>query len=161
MVSGIATFGGGCFWGVEAGFAALKGVTATEVGYMGGTTDHPTYEQVCTNTTGHVEVVRVTYDPDRIGYPELLAAFFQLHDPTQVGRQGPDVGRQYRSVVFTHGPEQAAQATAARERIAARLGRPVATAVEPAGPFWRAEAYHQQYLHRRGLASCAVAPAER
>jgi peptide-methionine (S)-S-oxide reductase len=151
-----ATFGAGCFWGVEAAFRALPGVVETTVGYSGGTTEHPTYEQVCTDRTGHAEVVRVEFDPKRIGYGELLEKFFQLHDPTQVDRQGPDIGRQYRSVVFSHTPEQAEAARTAVRRIEAsgRLRRPLATQIEPAGPFWPAEEYHQRYLEKRGGASC-------
>lgn len=151
-----ATFGGGCFWGVEAMFRNVSGVLDTAVGYMGGHVEAPTYEQVCTDETGHAEVVQVTFDPARVSYDELLHAFFTCHDPTQVNRQGPDVGRQYRSVVFTHGPDQQAAALAHRDRVAERLPRPVATVIEPAGTFWRAEEVHQRYLEKRGLATCTI-----
>ena len=154
-----ATFAGGCFWGVEASLRRLPGVVATAAGYMGGTRDHPTYAEVCTDRTGHAEVVQVTYDPDRVGYGDLLDAFWQLHDPTQVDRQGPDVGRQYRSAIFTHDEDQAVRARASRDRVQRGLGRPVATAIEPASTFWPAEDTHQQYLEKRGLASCHLTPA--
>jgi methionine-S-sulfoxide reductase len=154
-----ATFGAGCFWGVEAAFRRLDGVTATEVGYAGGTSDRPTYEEVCSHGTGHAEVVEVTYDPDRIPYEQLLAVFFAEHDPTQLNRQGPDVGDQYRSVVFVHDAAQRAAAEAARERVQQRLSKPVVTRIEDASPFWPAEDYHQRYLEKRGLASCHVSLA--
>lgn len=152
----IATFGGGCFWGVEEFVRNMDGVTATRVGYMGGHTDSPTYKQVCTGTTGHVEVCQVEFDPAALSYEALLEAFFELHDPTQVNRQGADIGWQYRSVVFVHDQAQekaAAQAVAALD-ASGRYTRPVATAVEPAASFWPAEDYHQGYLARGG--SCAV-----
>jgi peptide-methionine (S)-S-oxide reductase len=149
-----ATFGAGCFWGVEAAFRRLDGVIATRVGYAGGTVDNPTYEQVCSDATGHAEVVEVTYDDEKVPYEQLLAIFWAEHDPTQLNRQGPDVGSQYRSVVFVHDPEQRAAAEASRERVAQRLTRPVVTRIEDAPPFWEAEDYHQRYLERRGLASC-------
>jgi peptide-methionine (S)-S-oxide reductase len=154
-----ATFGAGCFWGVEAAFRRLDGVTSTEVGYAGGATDNPTYEQVCSHKTGHAEVVEVTYDPDRIPYEQLLAVFFAEHDPTQLNRQGPDIGDQYRSVVFVHDAAQRAAAEAARDRVQQRLSKPVVTQIEDAPPFWPAEDYHQRYLERRGLASCHVSLA--
>lgn len=153
-----AIFGGGCFWGVEAEFRRLPGVVATTCGYSGGSTSRPTYEQVCSNRTGHAEVVEVVYDPDQLSYQELLSRFWSLHDPTQVDRQGPDVGRQYRSAIFTADPEQAAAAQVSRAHLQARLGRPVATVIEPAMAFWPAEDYHQQYLEKRGLASCHLSP---
>jgi peptide-methionine (S)-S-oxide reductase len=131
-------------------FRELDGVVDTAVGYEGGTTQNPTYEQVCSGTTGHAEVCQVTYDPARIGYEELLDTFWRIHDPTQVNRQGPDVGDQYRTVVFTHSPEQALVAAASRDRVQERLGKPVATSIEPATGFWRAEEYHQCYLDKRG-----------
>jgi peptide-methionine (S)-S-oxide reductase len=157
----IATFGAGCFWGVEAAFRQLDGVTATAVGFMGGATDHPSYRQVCTGDTGHAEVVQVEYDPSRISYDRLLELFWKSHDPTQVNRQGPDFGTQYRSVIFVHSPEQqaAAQASKVAEEASGRHGRRLATEIVPAGPFWRAEDYHQQYLEKRGLASCHLTPA--
>jgi len=153
-----ATFGAGCFWGVEAAFRELDGVLSTQVGYAGGRVANPTYEQVCSDRTGHAEVVEVTYDPARIGYERLLEAFFALHDPTQVNRQGPDVGSQYRTVVFAHDGEQEAAARAAIERLTGerRFRRPIATTVELAPTFWPAEDYHQQYLEKRGLASCHI-----
>jgi peptide-methionine (S)-S-oxide reductase len=154
-----ATFGAGCFWGVEAAFRRLEGVTGTAVGYAGGTVDHPMYEQVCSHATGHAEVVEVIYDPERVPYEQLLAVFWAEHDPTQLDRQGPDVGDQYRSVIFVHDAEQRLTAEASRERVQGRLSRPVVTQVEDAPPFWPAEDYHQQYLEKRGLASCHVSLA--
>ena len=151
-----ATFGGGCFWGVEVEFRNVPGVKDAAVGYMGGTLDSPTYEQVCTDRTGHAEVVQVDYDPDEVSYDQLLDTFWRVHDPTQLNRQGPDVGSQYRSVVFFHTPEQQEQALASKARVQAGLDRPVATEVVPASDFWPAEEYHQQYLVKRGLASCAI-----
>jgi peptide-methionine (S)-S-oxide reductase len=151
-----ATFGAGCFWGVEAAFRRLDGVTATAVGYAGGHTDDPSYREVCSHTTGHAEVVEVTYDPARITYEQLLAAFWAEHDPTQLNRQGPDVGDQYRSVVFVHDEQQRRAAADSRERVQARVSRPVVTVIEDAPTFWPAEDYHQQYLEKRGLASCHV-----
>ncbi|MBV8080676.1 MAG: peptide-methionine (S)-S-oxide reductase MsrA [Actinobacteria bacterium] len=151
-----ATFGAGCFWGVEAAFRRLDGVLGTEVGYTGGRTDNPTYRDVCSHTTGHAEVVQVTYDPERIPYEQLLAVFWAEHDPTQLNRQGPDVGDQYRSVVFVHDAEQRAAAEASRERVQAKISKPVVTQIEDAPAFWPAEDYHQQYLEKRGLASCHV-----
>jgi peptide-methionine (S)-S-oxide reductase len=149
-----ATFGAGCFWGVEAAFRRTQGVTGTKVGYAGGGVDNPTYEQVCSDTTGHAEVVEVTYDPEQVPYEQLLTIFWLEHDPTQLNRQGPDVGSQYRSVVFVHDNEQRAAAEASREAVQARFTRPVVTQIEDAPPFWEAEDYHQQYLEKRGLASC-------
>ncbi|HEY3265881.1 MAG TPA: peptide-methionine (S)-S-oxide reductase MsrA [Armatimonadota bacterium] len=151
-----ATFGAGCFWGVEAAFRATPGVTSTTVGYAGGRTERPTYEDVCSHTTGHAEVVEVEYDPKRVSYDDLLRVFWENHDPTTLNRQGPDVGDQYRSVIFTHTPEQAAAAEASkRERDASgAYKRPIVTQIEPAPAFHRAEDYHQQYLEKRGLASC-------
>ena len=154
-----ATFGAGCFWGVEAAFRKLDGVTATEVGYAGGTTETPTYEDVCTHTTGHAEVVEVTYDPDRVPYEQLLAVFFAEHDPTQLNRQGRDKGDQYRSVVFVHDAAQRAAAEAARDRVQQRSKKTVVTQIEDAPVFWPAEDYHQRYLEKRGRASCHVSLA--
>lgn len=151
-----ATFGAGCFWGVEAAFRSIEGVTATAVGYAGGTTPNPTYEQVCSHATGHAEVVEVTYDPDRVPYEQLLAVFWAEHDPTQLNRQGPDIGDQYRSAIFVHDAGQRAAAEASRDRVQARLSRPVVTQIEDAPAFWPAENYHQRYLEKRGLASCHV-----
>jgi methionine-S-sulfoxide reductase len=149
-----ATFGAGCFWGVEAAFRRTQGVTGTKVGYAGGKVDNPTYEQVCSDTTGHAEVVQVTYDPEQVPYEQLLTIFWLEHDPTQLNRQGPDVGSQYRSVIFVHDEEQRTAAEASREAVQARFTRPVVTTIEDAPPFWEAEDYHQQYLEKRGLASC-------
>jgi peptide-methionine (S)-S-oxide reductase len=149
-----ATFGAGCFWGVEAAFRRLDGVTRTRVGYAGGSVENPSYQQVCYDDTGHAEVVEVTYDEDKIPYEQLLAVFWAEHDPTQLNRQGPDVGKQYRSVIFAHDEEQRAAAEASKERVQERITRPVVTSIEDAPPFWEAEDYHQQYLEKRGLASC-------
>lgn len=144
-----ATFGAGCFWQVEMDFRAMDGVVDTAVGYEGGNVENPTYEQVCSGTTGHAEVCEVTFDPERVSYEELLEKFWQIHDPTQVDRQGVDVGQQYRSVIFTHSPEQAEAAESSKARVQERLSRPVATSIEAAQPFWRAEEYHQCYLEQR------------
>ncbi|CAN5331066.1 peptide-methionine (S)-S-oxide reductase MsrA [soil metagenome] len=153
-----ATFGAGCFWGVEVAFRQVPGVTDAAAGYMGGRTENPSYKDVCTDTTGHAEVVEVEYDPEKASYADLLDVFWESHDPTQKNRQGPDVGTQYRSAIFTHSPEQEAAARASIERLEGehRFPRPIATEVTPAGPFWRAEEYHQQYLEKRGLASCHI-----
>ena len=145
----VATFGAGCFWKPEALFREVPGVVDTAVGYEGGHVANPTYEQVCTGTTGHAEVVRVTYDPDRVGYGELLDHFWAMHDPTQVNRQGPDVGDQYRTVIFTHNPEQMAAAEASKAAVQERYDEPIATSIEPATGFWMAEGYHQCYLEQR------------
>ena len=151
-----ATFGAGCFWGVEAAFRRLEGVSATRVGYAGGRKDNPSYQDVCYTDTGHAEVVEVTYDESTLPYEALLATFWAEHDPTQLNRQGPDVGEQYRSVIFVHDDAQRAAAEASRDRVQARLSRPVVTEIEEAPTFWEAEDYHQQYLEKRGLASCTV-----
>ncbi len=151
-----ATFGAGCFWGVEMAFGQLSGVRATRVGYMGGTLPNPTYGDVCRGDTGHTEVVQVRFDPSEITYESLLDAFWACHDPTQVNRQGPDVGIQYRSVIFAHSDAQAAAAEASKQRLgrSGYFSRPVATAIQPAPAFYEAEEYHQQYLAKRGLAAC-------
>ncbi len=153
----IATFAAGCFWGVEQRFGGLPGVTSTEVGYTGGTTPHPSYEQVCSHTTGHAEAVRLEYDPERISYEELLAAFFSMHDPTQLDRQGPDVGDQYRSAVFFHTPEQENSARAAVEQLSESgvFTRPIVTQIADASEWWRAEDYHQKYFEKRPGYGCA------
>lgn len=154
-----ATFGAGCFWGVEMSFRRLEGVTDAAVGYAGGQTDNPTYHDICGHGTGHAEVVEIDYDPARISYEQLLEAFFEMHDPTQVNRQGPDIGDQYRSVIFFHTPEQQRIAGEAKAALDAtdRFARPVATLIEPAPTFWRAEEYHQRYIERRGgHGGCAV-----
>lgn len=152
----IATFGAGCFWGVEAKFRQIPGVTDAAVGYSNGHTENPTYKDVCTDETGHAEVVQVTYDPAVVKYAQLLDAFFTLHDPTQVNRQGPDSGKQYRTAIFFHTPEQEALAQKAKAELNAskKYARPIATEITPAGKFYRAEEYHQQYLAKRGAASC-------
>jgi peptide-methionine (S)-S-oxide reductase len=151
-----ATFGAGCFWGVEAAFRQLKGVTGTAVGYMGGKLAEPTYHDVCTGRTGHAEVVQVDYDPSQVSYDDLLRVFWENHDPTTPNRQGPDVGTQYRSVIFFHTPEQEAAARASKDALAksGRFKRPVVTEIQPAPDFWKAEEYHQQYLEKRGQAHC-------
>ena len=144
-----ATFGAGCFWQVEERFRELDGVTDTAVGYEGGHVDNPSYEQVCGGDTGHVEVVEVDFDPDRVSYEDLVELYFRLHDPTQLNRQGPDVGFQYRSVIFAHSDEQAEVAKRVIEETQPRFKQPIVTEVEPAAPFWRAEEYHQCYLQKR------------
>ncbi|MGH9406532.1 MAG: peptide-methionine (S)-S-oxide reductase MsrA [Terriglobia bacterium] len=151
-----ATFAGGCFWGVEAVFRSTPGVVSTRVGYTGGAFAHPTYHDVCTDRTGHAEAVEVTYDPARVSYGELLNIFWEHHDPTTPNRQGPDVGTQYRSAIFYHSPEQESAARAAKDRVgkSGAFRRPVVTEIVPAGEFWPAEDYHQQYLEKRGLAKC-------
>ncbi len=154
-----ATFGAGCFWGVEAAFRRIDGVSATAVGYAGGSVPNPTYEQVCAHATGHAEVVEVTFDPDRVPYEQLLAVFWAEHDPTQLNRQGPDVGDQYRSAIFVHDVAQREAAAASRDRVQERLSRPVVTQIEDVPTFWPAEDYHQRYLEKRGLASCHVSLA--
>jgi len=153
-----AVFGAGCFWGVEARFGELPGVLDTAVGYEGGSLEHPTYKEVCTDRTGHAEVVEVTFDPSRIRYEALLDAFFALHDPTQVNRQGPDWGSQYRSVVFTHSEEQAhaANAKIAELNASGAFRKPIATQAVPATTFWKAEEYHQRYLEKRGMVNCHI-----
>ncbi len=152
----IATFGAGCFWGVEAAFQRVSGVIDTEVGYSGGETLNPTYKDVCTDETGHAEVVQVTFDPTKVGYEQLLDAFWQAHDPTQVNRQGPDFGAQYRTAIFFHSPEQEAAAKKSRAALDAsgKFKRPIATEITPASTFYRAEEYHQKYLQKRGVGSC-------
>jgi len=153
-----ATFGAGCFWGVEAAFRQIKGVSSTAVGYMGGTTDRPTYKEVCTDRTGHAEVVEVQFDPAQVPYEVLLDVFWDNHDPTQINRQGPDVGRQYRSAIFYQTPEQQAIATRSKAALEAsgKYKRPIATEITPASNFWMAEDYHQQYLEKRGLSHCQL-----
>lgn len=158
MATEKATFGGGCFWGVEAAFRQIDGVTGTAVGYMGGALERPSYRDVCTDQTGHVEVVQVEFDPARVKYGTLLDAFWDLHDPTQLNRQGPDVGTQYRTVIFFHTREQEAAARNSKQRLEASglFRRPIVTEIVPAAEFWRAEEYHQQYLEKRGLATCHI-----
>lgn len=153
-----ATFGAGCFWGVEAAFRRVQGVVDTRVGYTGGTTEDPSYEEVCTGRTGHAEAVEVTFDPERVSYEALLDVFWDAHDPTQRNRQGPDVGTQYRTAVFYHDAAQQAAAQASKERREASgaYRRPIATEITPASAFYKAEAYHQRYLEKRGLAQCTI-----
>jgi peptide-methionine (S)-S-oxide reductase len=153
-----ATFAAGCFWGVEAAFRQIEGVANTAVGYTGGQTANPTYEQVCTDRTGHAEAVEVEFDPARVSYDHLLDVFWANHDPTQLNRQGPDHGSQYRSAIFYHTPEQQAAAEASKAKLEAsgRLPRPIVTQIVPAVEFFRAEAYHQQYLEKRGQPSCHI-----
>ncbi|QBI21841.1 peptide-methionine (S)-S-oxide reductase [Egibacter rhizosphaerae] len=151
-----AMFGAGCFWGVEVTFRNVPGVTDVRVGYAGGTTPQPTYEQVCRGDTGHAEVVRVTYDPSEVSYDRLLDTFLEAHDPTQVNRQGPDVGSQYRSVVFVADEAEQGAAEKAVARHQQRFDAPIATQIDDDATFWPAEDYHQQYLVKRGLASCRI-----
>jgi peptide-methionine (S)-S-oxide reductase len=153
-----ATFGAGCFWGVEATFRQIEGVVDAAVGYAGGQTENPTYKDVCTDRTGHAEVVEVEYDPERVPYEQLLDVFWENHDPTTLNRQGPDVGTQYRSAIFYQDEEQRAAAEASKARLDAsgRFKRPIVTEISPAAPFYRAEEYHQRYLEKRGLASCHI-----
>ena len=154
----IATFGAGCFWGVEAAYRQLPGVLSTRVGYLGGTMENPTYRDVCSGRTGHAEVVEVTYDPARLSYDDLLTVFWENHDPTTLNRQGPDVGEQYRSAIFYHDDEQksAAEASKAERDRSGKYRRPIVTEITPASTFYEAEDYHQQYLEKRGLASCHI-----
>lgn len=158
-----ATFAAGCFWGVEAVFRQVPGVRDVEVGYTGGHADDPTYGDVCTGLTGHAEAVRVTFDPDVVSYGQLLEVFWSIHDPTTPDRQGLDVGTQYRSAVFAHAPEQEAAARASMGHLQASgsLSRPIVTEIAEAGPFWRAEDYHQRYLEKRGLGTCALPEKEK
>jgi peptide-methionine (S)-S-oxide reductase len=154
----IATFGAGCFWGIEAAFRRVPGVLDAVVGYSGGHKQNPSYQDVCTDTTGHAEVVQVTFDNEKLTYDQLLNVFWTIHDPTQVNHQGPDYGKQYRTAIFFHSPEQEAAAKKSKQALEAsgKLRRPVATEVTAAGPFWRAEEYHQRYLEKRGAASCHI-----
>jgi peptide-methionine (S)-S-oxide reductase len=151
-----ATFGAGCFWGVEVAFRKVPGVTATAAGYLGGTLENPTYKDVCSGRTGHAEVVEVTYDPSQVTYEDLLNVFWTSHDPTTLNRQGPDRGTQYRSAIFYHSEAQKAAAMASKERwnASGRFSGPIVTEITPASTFYRAEEYHQRYLEKQGLASC-------
>jgi peptide-methionine (S)-S-oxide reductase len=154
----IATFGAGCFWGIEAAFRRVPGVVDAAAGYSGGHMANPTYKDVCTDETGHAEVVQVTFDPAKVSFAQLLDVFWQIHDPTQVNRQGPDSGTQYRTAIFFHSAEQEAAAKKSKAALEAsgKLRRPVATEIAPAGTFYRAEEYHQKYLEKRGAASCHI-----
>lgn len=151
-----ATFGAGCFWGVEDIFRKLEGVMDTQVGYAGGDFDHPSYQDVCSGVTGHAEVVEVTYDPEIISYTDLLDIFWNIHDPTTLNRQGPDIGTQYRSVIFYHNSKQEELALESKKSLEAsgRYEREIVTEIKPAGNFWRAEEYHQQYIEKTGRKSC-------
>ncbi|MBI4396520.1 MAG: peptide-methionine (S)-S-oxide reductase MsrA [Elusimicrobia bacterium] len=153
-----AVFAAGCFWGVEAAFGQVPGVVSTRVGYTGGTLKNPTYEQVCSGTTGHAEAVEVEFDPGKVSYDKLLEVFWKIHDPTTLNRQGPDVGDQYRSAVFFHGPEQEKEALASRDKLAnaRRFSRDIVTRIEPAAAFYPAEEYHQQYYKKNGGAACHI-----
>jgi peptide-methionine (S)-S-oxide reductase len=155
-----ATFGAGCFWGVESFFREVPGVTDAVSGYAGGHTASPSYRDVCSSRTGHAEVVQVTFDPAKVSYDKLLDVFFKNHDPTQLNRQGPDVGTQYRSVIFVHSPEQERAARAKKEALAGRFKKPVVTTIESAPAFWPAEDYHQRYFEKNDLPSCHVRMAE-
>jgi peptide-methionine (S)-S-oxide reductase len=154
----IATFGAGCFWGVEANFRRIPGVIEAISGYSGGQMENPTYRDVCTDTTGHAEVVQVTFDPAKVSYEQLVDAFWNMHDPTQVNRQGPDFGKQYRTAIFFHSPEQEAAAKKSKAALDAshKFNRPIATEITPAGQFWPAEEYHQRYLEKRGMTNCHI-----
>ena len=145
-----ATFGAGCFWGVEAAFRQIDGVTRTEVSYEGGQLENPSYEDVCSHTTGHAEVLQVQFDDEQVSFDQLLEVFWAMHDPTQVNRQGPDVGDQYRSAIFTSSDEQQRAAEGSRDAAQARFDRPIATEITPAGPFYPAEDYHQRYYDKNG-----------
>jgi peptide-methionine (S)-S-oxide reductase len=156
MTTEIATFGAGCFWGVEAAFSRVPGVVEAVSGYSGGHTENPSYKDVCTDETGHAEVVQVTYDPAKVSFEKLLEVFWTMHDPTQVNRQGPDFGSQYRTAIFFHTPEQEATAKKVKADLNAsgKFKKPIATEITAAGQFYRAEEYHQKYLEKRGAASC-------
>jgi peptide-methionine (S)-S-oxide reductase len=153
-----ATFAAGCFWGVEATFRQIPGVTSTRVGYIGGQFKNPTYKDVCSSRTGHAEAVEVDFDPAKVPYEDLLAVFWANHDPTQLNRQGPDFGTQYRSAIFYHSPEQAQAAQNSKTRLeqSGTYNRPIVTQIVPAETFYEAEDYHQQYLEKRGLATCHI-----
>lgn len=153
-----ATFGAGCFWGVEHAFRQVKGVTDASVGYMGGTLDNPTYKDVCTDRTGHAEVVHVEFDPSVVSYDELLDVLWKIHDPTQLNRQGPDYGSQYRSVIFYHSEEQRIKAEESKEKLqgSGAFDRPVATEITQASTFYRAEEYHQRYFEKHGRHGCGI-----
>jgi len=151
-----ATFAAGCFWQVEEEFRNTPGVVGTAVGYTGGHLSHPSYRDVCTDRTGHAEAVLVEFDPAQVSYERLLDVFWAAHDPTQLNRQGPDVGTQYRTAIFYHSPEQEAAARASKAAVQSRHSRPVVTEIDPASQFWMAEDYHQQYLEKRGMATCRI-----
>ena len=156
MATEKATFAAGCFWGVEAAFRQIKGVVSTQVGYMGGKMKNPTYDDVCTDETGHAEAVEITYEPKKVSYDKLLDVFWQNHNPTQLNRQGPDVGTQYRSVIFYHSKEQKEKATKSLKEEQKKYKSRIATEIVPASTFYRAEEYHQQYLEKKGLSTCHI-----
>jgi peptide-methionine (S)-S-oxide reductase len=158
MATEKATFGAGCFWHVEASFRQVPGIVATQVGFEGGSKLNPSYRDVCSHTTGHAEVVEVEYDPERVSYDDLLKVFWEAHDPTQMNRQGPDVGDQYRSVIFFHTPQQQEAALASKAQVEAShiYNRPVVTQIVPAETFYRAEDYHQQYFEKQGISTCRI-----
>lgn len=151
-----ATFAAGCFWGVEDGFRKIPGVIDAISGYIGGTKENPTYQEVCTGATGHAEAVEVTFDPAQVSYDQLLDHFWASHNPTMVNRQGPDIGTQYRTGIFTHSPEQEATAKASKEKVQSRFDKPIATTIKPAPTFWKAEEYHQRYFEKNGISHCAI-----
>ncbi len=151
-----ATFAGGCFWGIEAAFRQIKGVISTQAGYTGGYMNNPTYEDVCTDETGHAEAVEVTYDPSKVSYAELLEVFWKNHNPTQLNRQGPDVGTQYRSAIFYHNEKQKKVAEKSLKEQQKKYKNKVVTEIKPASKFYRAEEYHQQYLEKKGISSCSI-----
>jgi peptide-methionine (S)-S-oxide reductase len=153
-----ATFGAGCFWGVEEAFRKMRGVVSTRVGYTGGYFENPSYEDVCSGDTGHAEAVEVEYDPDVVSYAELLDLFWNIHDPTSLNRQGPDIGEQYRSVIFFHDLKQEAEARSSKDKLEASgvYKRPVVTEILPASRFYQAEEYHQRYLEKRGMSHCSL-----
>lgn len=154
----VATFGAGCFWGVEAAFRRTPGVIDAAVGYSGGDLEKPTYKDVCTDETGHAEVVQVTFDPQKLNYSQLLDVFWKIHDPTQVNRQGPDFGKQYRTVIFFHSRDQEEIARKSKQALesSGKFRHPIATEISPVKTFWRAEEYHQRYLEKRGAKSCHI-----
>ncbi|HJY89697.1 MAG: peptide-methionine (S)-S-oxide reductase MsrA [Candidatus Acidiferrum sp.] len=154
----VATFGAGCFWGVEAAFRRTPGVIDAAVGYSGGDLEKPTYKDVCTDETGHAEVVQVTFDPQKLNYSQLLDVFWKIHDPTQVNRQGPDFGKQYRTVIFFHSRDQEEIARKSKQALesSGKFRHPIATEISPVKTFWRAEEYHQRYLEKRGAESCHI-----
>ena len=151
-----ATFAAGCFWHVEVDFRKIKGVVGTQVGYIGGTMDNPTYKDVCSDKTGHAEAVEVTFEPSKVSYEYLLKIFWEMHDPTSIDSQGPDVGTQYRSAIFYHNEKQKAAALKSKEQLQKKLTKKIATEIKKATSFYRAEDYHQQYLEKRGLAVCPI-----
>lgn len=149
-----ATFGAGCFWGIESAFQKIKGVKKTLVGYIGGHVKNPTYEQVCTDKTGHAEAVQISFNPEEVSYEQLLDIFWKIHDPTQLNRQGPDIGTQYRSIIFYHNKEQKKLAEISKNKLQKSCNKKIVTEIKPAKDFFPAEEYHQKYLEKKGLSSC-------